>query len=124
LFLAGGIELQPGARTDAALPLVLSLDPKVLRVEKAAVEDEGGPLRTLREAPLPPQSAFLAARFPSLDLENKDQIDSQKILGWLQATMGVFLSAASSSDFFAKAARAVVDVVGLDSGQVILLNNG
>ena len=70
---------------------------------------------TLREAPLPPQPSLVAVRFPSLDLENQRQIDSQKILGWLQATMGVFLSAASSSDFFVKAAQAVVDVVGLDS---------
>jgi len=125
LFFSGGTELKPGARTDVALPMVLSLDPKVVRIEKAAHENEAAaPLRTLREAPQPPQATFLGVRFPSLDLENKDQIDSQKVLGWLQAIMGVFLSAASSSDFNALAAQAVVDVVGLDCGQVILLDKG
>ncbi len=33
-------------------------------------------------------------------------------------------SAANSSDFFFKAARAVVDIVGLDSGRVLLLEDG
>jgi adenylate cyclase len=125
VFLAGSSELKPGMSVETALPLVLSVEPKVVRIEEAEEKDEeSGLLRSLREAPMPPQATILASRFPSLELENKGQVDSAKILGWLQATMGVFLSAASSSDFFAKAARAVVDVVGLDSGQVILLENG
>ena len=45
------------------------------------------------------------------------------MLSWLQASMGVFQAAASSSDFFAKAAQAVVDIVGLDSGTVLLWQN-
>src|SRR5207248_122322 len=46
------------------------------------------------------------------------------LLGWLRATMGVLQSAASSSDFFQKAAQAVVDIVGCDSGRVLLLEGG
>ena len=34
--------------------------------------------------------------------------------------MGVLQSAASTDDFFVRAARALVDLVGLDSGRVLL----
>jgi len=117
-------ELKPGSRCEVALPLILTLEPKTVRIEEPG---EGGSsiLRSLKEAAALPQATFIASRFPSLDLDEvKDQVDSQKILGWLQATMGVFLSAVSSSDFFAKAAQAVVEVAGLDCGRVLILDNG
>jgi sigma-B regulation protein RsbU (phosphoserine phosphatase) len=46
------------------------------------------------------------------------------MIRWLQAAMDVLQSAASSSEFFDKAAAALVDLVGLDSGQVLLFQNG
>ena len=46
--------------------------------------------------------------------------DSESIVGWLQTVIGVLQSAANSSDFFEHAAAAVVELVGLDSGCVLL----
>ena len=46
--------------------------------------------------------------------------DSESIIGWLQTVIGVLQSAASSTDFFERAAAAVVELVGLDSGCVLL----
>ena len=46
---------------------------------------------------------------------------NRQLLRWLQTSMGVFHSAASSADFFQKAAQAVVDIIGLDTGRVLLL---
>jgi hypothetical protein len=50
--------------------------------------------------------------------------ESKAVIRWLQRTMEVLQSACGSEDFFLKAAQAVVDIVGLDSGQVVLLENG
>ncbi|HEU5117714.1 MAG TPA: adenylate/guanylate cyclase domain-containing protein, partial [Isosphaeraceae bacterium] len=44
----------------------------------------------------------------------------EEIVHWLQGTLSVLQSAANSSDFFDKAARALVEAVGLDSGRVLL----
>ena len=48
---------------------------------------------------------------------------NRQVLRWLQTSMGVFQSAASSADFFQKAAQAVVDIIGLDTGRVLLLEH-
>src|SRR5205085_12438637 len=48
----------------------------------------------------------------------------EEVVGWLQATMEVLQSAVSSSDFFEKAAQAVIEIVGLDHGYVLLYNRG
>ena len=42
------------------------------------------------------------------------------MLQWLRSAMDVLQSAATSSDFFARAARAMVELVCLDSGAVLL----
>jgi len=46
------------------------------------------------------------------------------LVPWLQAATDVLQVAASSADFFAIAARALVDLVKLDSGRVLLLHQG
>jgi len=124
ILVSGGAELAPGGRCDSPLPIVLSLDPKIIRIEAAEEEGANPMLRTLREAPKPPRSTFSTARFPSLEGETKGALDSQKILSWLRSAMDVFLSASVSSEFFSKAAQAVVDGVGLDSGRVMILERG
>ncbi len=43
------------------------------------------------------------------------------LASWLRAAMDVLQSAAGSADFFERAARAVVELVHLDSGRVLLL---
>ncbi len=46
----------------------------------------------------------------------------ESIVTWLQAVIDVLQSAASSNDFFQRAAEAVVNLVGLDSGCVMLID--
>src|SRR5207244_3654619 len=50
--------------------------------------------------------------------------DLEDLIPWLQATMDVLQIATSSADFFERAAQTVVDLVGLDSGGVVLLRDG
>ena len=47
-------------------------------------------------------------------------VEVRSLLRWLQSAMDVLQSAATSDDFFTKAARALVDMVRLDSGAVLL----
>jgi adenylate cyclase len=49
----------------------------------------------------------------------REQGESRLLLTWLRNTMEVFQSAATSSDFLSKAARAVIDIVGLDHAAVL-----
>ncbi len=49
-----------------------------------------------------------------------ENIQAEEMIRWLKAAMDVLQSSASSSDFFEKAARAVVENVGLDTGRVVL----
>ncbi len=45
---------------------------------------------------------------------------SESVIDWLQAVIEVLQSAASSTDFFQRAAEAIVNLVGLDTGSVLL----
>ena len=49
---------------------------------------------------------------------------SEELARWFEALVGVQRAAASSPDFFAETARAVVELIGLDSGLVLLRRDG
>ena len=44
-----------------------------------------------------------------------------ELAGWLQTTVGVVQSTVGSAEFLERAAEALVQIVGLDSGRVLLL---
>src|SRR5262249_42560020 len=72
---------------------------------------------------LTPSGSVTVTRFPS-SLSIVDNVEIEELLHWLQTTVNVLQSAATSSDFFQKAADAVVEIVGLHSGRVLLRDNG
>jgi hypothetical protein len=45
-----------------------------------------------------------------------------ELVGWLPTTISVFQSTVGSADFLERAAEALVQTVGLDSGRVLLLD--
>ena len=53
-------------------------------------------------------------------LSSTGPCDIESVIRWLQSTMEVLQSAAGDSDFFQKAAQAVVELVSLDSGRVVV----
>jgi adenylate cyclase len=117
--LADGLELTPGAAQEATLPIVLSLGTKTVRVQ-AAVSEEGD-LHPLPEStPLPGnESAFRTVLSP---LQAAGAAEGAVVVRWLRVAMNVLQSAATSAEFFDHAARALVDLVDLDSGRVLLLH--
>jgi adenylate cyclase len=100
---------------------LVTLGKKTVRFCRA--DPEGAAVHGLAEATLPPGQESAATPFPGLRL-GAVGIDMKTILRWLQAAMDVLQSAADSAAFFDKAARAIVELVNLDSGRVLLLDKG
>src|SRR5260370_12826876 len=118
--LLDGNEIAAGASRELTLPVTLYVGRKQVRVEPQSKRESM--LRSLPGPMSPGDVTMAGARFPSLTTANS--VELENLLRWLQTTMEVLQSAASSSEFFFKAARAVVDIVGLDSGRVLLLERG
>jgi adenylate cyclase len=118
--LEDGTDLPPRAVRELPLPAVFTLGGRTVRLQ-AAEADEAGlfSLAHTTRAPtgaLPPLRGLPAARPAPTEMV--------AILQWLQTVMEVLQCASSSGDFFAPAARAAVELVGLDSGRVLLLEQG
>jgi adenylate cyclase len=124
--LPDGSELGAGVACELAVPTVLTLGNKTIQLQPSeeASDPPGAPLRSLDEATSPPGSGSGLARFTDLSMSHEVLgAQLEEVLRWLRATMDVLQHAASSSDFFQRAAQAVVDIVGLDRGRVLLLEN-
>jgi adenylate cyclase len=51
-------------------------------------------------------------------------LDNESLVKWVQAILGVLQGAAGAMDFFPRAARTLVDLIGLDSGRVLVQDGG
>ena len=105
------------------LPFTLEVNRIEIRVTGAGDEDldsiEGLPEKTLAPTLSPRQ--LLASR--NVNIGDVVQ-DPEKMLPWLQTVLGLLQSAASTNEFFALAAKALVTLMGMDSGRVLLYENG
>lgn len=119
---AEGKTCNPLENCELKLPVALTFGRKLVRVQEAP-EDET-PLRTLDQATSAVGDIAMTARFATIAMSVPQNVEMESIITWLQTTMSVLQSAASSHDFFNKAAQALVDMVGMDSGQVLVLENG
>ena len=116
--LADGHDLRPKAECSMSGDVLLTLGKRSIRLQETRAQEP--PLQGLDEPTVPPgQSSIMP-----LPLASPASIDLKALLHWLQATTDVLQSAANSVDFFDKAARAVVDLVNLDSGRVLLRPSG
>src|SRR5262245_17826238 len=146
--IVDGGPLAPGSSRDMSVPVfVVAWDRKIgiQQADQAPVllptatiaarpafrlveGDQATPLHTLAGATLPPGAslaAYLAERVAGGSFQlPPSEPDSETMVRWLQAAMDVLQSAASSAEFFDKAAASLVDLVGLDLGQVLLLQCG
>jgi len=117
----GGLEdLRPGESIELPIPSQILLGKKLLRI--VAVEIPTGDLNELPEPTVPP-GAFenLATQVGAMNLLESRSTDPAAMIRWLRAAMEVLQAAATSSDFFDKAAQAAAEMVGLDSASVWLL---
>jgi adenylate cyclase len=124
--LPGGQRIGPGERRSLSLPVACELGTKVLRVE--AAEPDDSPLQSLREPTLAPGrsaarsnlSSLLGGGGGAMATLAGGGVRDVDFLGWLQASMEVFHSAAASPDFLPKAVQAASQMVSLDTVAVLL----
>jgi adenylate cyclase len=119
--LSDGSELAARASCELDLPASLRLGRRV--VEVRPLDRVEPPVRSLDSDVAPPsQQSQAGSGFPTLAAIGN--LDVEHLLRLLQAAMAVLHSAATSTDFFQKAAQGVVDIVGCDCGRVLLLEDG
>jgi adenylate cyclase len=121
IHLADGSKIDPGGTCELAMPLLLGVGRKLLRIERDEEPSSQPGAGTLSEPTRPPgQGPLTTSRFPT----GVGSGEGREVLRWLRDTMSVFLSAATSAEFFDRAAQAIVEAVGLDCGQVLILDDG
>jgi adenylate cyclase len=118
LALPDGAELAPSATVELPLPTTLTVGRKTILVKEAGPESTL--LRGLPQAVPSPDADATPDKLPALEIPRDGNVEVGALLRWLRTIMGVLQTAASSSDFFDRAARGVVDIVGLDSGRVLI----
>lgn len=116
--LSNNRELKPGESFEVFPPVTVRLGSRTLRLHYA----DANPLLSL------PQSTAAPGRFSSLaDLQASITKSgtfgksTAQMTAWMETFLGLLQSAAGSEDFYVKAARALVDLVQLDSGRVMIL---
>src|SRR5262249_23376503 len=116
-----GTELGPGRSRTLTLPLSLHIGSRVVSIES---DDIAPP--DLHSLPVPPVRPGIGTADASLFLTvaGAAATPDESLIRWFQGAMGVLQSAASSLDFFDRAAGALVELVGLDVGRVWLREKG
>ena len=115
--LADGSLIEPGRELSASLPARLQIGDTLVEIETRNPEESAvdpAALRTIR----PPLAAGSYGQTVPRQLGNAP--GSEELARWFEALVGVQRAAASSPDFFADTARAVVELIGLESGLVLL----
>ena len=126
LKLEQGAELRPDSATEVPLPVMVVIGTRVVRIQ-AVEEEQDIPLQGLAEATIVPalHRAAGPARFANLaPLPLNAGMEVEGLVRWMGVTMEVLQSATGSLEFFSLAARAVVELVGLDVGRVLLREQG
>ena len=123
ISLPDGKDLPPNASCDIASEGLLRLGTKTIRPGRG--ESSKSSLQSLAEPTIAPGKRAVVAGSPiGLPPPNATGVGLKPLLQWLRAAADVLQSAAGSADFFDKAAQALVDLVDLDSGQVLILRKG
>lgn len=113
--------LQPGEQGEYPAPVEIRFKEKVVRVDVAGGEGE---LHSLGYRTLAPGLRGKLHDLPPLSLgsaRQSSELDDVETLGpWLEAVLEVLQSATRSEEFYAQAARAVVELGGLERAAVLL----
>jgi adenylate cyclase len=121
--LADGSRLEPADCCEVIPPVLFSLGTRTVRLQEQSKEEEE--FQSLAEATVTPgREDLLSRRYSASVRDDSGYMEPEKLVRWIQNALGVLHSAAGSLDFFARAAHAVVELAGLDSGRVLLREGG
>jgi adenylate cyclase len=123
LLLDSGALLDPGAIREVELPVTVTVGSKSLAMRLIGDAPEP-PVDSLPDSSYAPDhdpaASLLIATAARSQIAAGSKLDNEKLLEWIQAALGVLRSAAGNDDFFRRAARALVDLIGFDFGCVLL----
>jgi adenylate cyclase len=119
VFLADGESLAPGAAGIVLLPAKFGMGRDLNLV--IARPESAEPLNSLDQKTLcPGMVSFELDNFQVQETFDHQHAGALDLVRALQLTMDVFQMATSSPDFYSRACRAAVELVGLDSGRVLV----
>lgn len=122
LRMPDGQKLEPDEGRLMDLPALFAVGARAVRLERPG--SEALEIQALAEPTLLPGATIMPVARPSLDLAQFSDRETELLVRWLQTATGVMQAAATSTEFFPRAAQAMVDLVGLDSGRVLMLEKG
>ncbi len=117
--LVDSSDIPPHDSCVAPLPVTFTVGNKTIRIQENEADDV--PLRSLEEAASPPGRASVT--LATVSAPTGGQVALESLVRGLQGVLDVLHSATNSSDFLAQAARAVIDLVRLDSCRVLMLES-
>jgi adenylate cyclase len=114
--LASGDLIAPGASMECTLPVRFTIGETMIeadavsarRADEDALQTVGRPFR--------PGSSVAQTLLPSAD----EAVDATRLTRWFETLVSVQRASASSGEFYRQTAHALVDLIGLDSGLVLL----
>lgn len=121
-------QLAPGGSVELACPILVAWGDRALRLESAdhlETSEPEGELQSLSNPSLLPGLTFskLPSQSATLSRSLDKPLEVEQLVRWMQTVTAVLQSAAGTAGFFSEAARALVDLVGLDDGAVLLLSD-
>ncbi len=116
LRVPGMDDIPPKGTRELSIPTMLAIGRKTIRVQAAETEDLA--LQGLEEATVAPGRFAVAPRLSALELPTGG-VEVESLVRWLQGVIGVLHTAASSTDFFQRAAQSIVEIIGLDTGRIL-----
>jgi adenylate cyclase len=119
-------EIKPNTSAEAPLSAMLTVGKRTVRIHAAGAPPGGMPLQmqVLPDVTTPPgQPSILSTRVPTLALSIDKAPDQEEFRQALKALARVLNDCATSSEFFQPAANALVQMIEMDSGRVLLLEN-
>ena len=124
VFLSTGDSIDAGATRELFVPFVLSIGDKAIRAEWVEEEEDAG-YQSLIAPTVQPETIDRRGGEPFVPaLHLLPDGDRESVVRWLQTVIGVLQNAAGSNDFFQRAAQGMINIVGLDSGGVLLHKAG
>jgi adenylate cyclase len=118
---ADGTLIHPGGEKTTPLPVRLHAGDTLFEIEAASRDQNAAEKAALRSIE-PPLSSIMRGR--TLAPQLSDAPAPHELARWFESLVAVQRAAASSPDFFAQTARAIVELIGLDSGSVLLRQEG
>lgn len=116
-----GTSLEPGTQTELELPVSLSVGETLIHIKSALREDLDQ--RSLTAVANPWRSGRGSADLAKSLLLLGESPPPEKLTHWLETIISLERLGADLTGFYQRSARALVELIGLDVGMVIVLNN-